>query len=197
MERRWLWLVGLLACADDDANVSGMDASWMDASAIDAGSHLDAVVASDADASDANVCGVRLEQLPVASANHVPGEIDYPDPPPVGGDHNECWAKWGVYEDELADERWVHNLEHGGVVFLYHCPDGCQNEVDTMTTFVRGRTQALLTPYAALPTRYAVVAWGVRLLTNCFDMPKFRQFYTDRVDDAPESLPDDPPRPCN
>lgn len=163
---------------------------------------LDAMLTLDAQQAEAggdagDVCQTRKQQLAVASALHVTGDVVYPDLPPVGGNHNECWAKWGVYDDELADERWVHNLEHGGVVFLYRCPDSsCRNEVDTLKVFVGGRTQALMTPYAALPTRFAVVAWGVRLTTNCFDMPAFQSFYDAHVDRAPESLPDNPPRSC-
>jgi hypothetical protein len=147
-------------------------------------------------AADGDVCSQREQELPVMSAFHVRGDVMYGDPPPVGGDHNECWAKWGAYDEELADERWVHNLEHGGVILLYNCPEGCANEVDTMRVYVSGRTQALLTPYRALPTRFAAVAWGVRLTTDCFDMPAFQTFYQEHVDRAPESIADDPPRSC-
>jgi hypothetical protein len=195
MSWRWACCLGLLlACAEDDrAERGGIDAS-LDAALP----NLDASFPDGAAPSlDGDMCAQREQQLPVMSAFHVRGDVIYSDAPPVGGDHNICWAKWGVYDEELADERWVHNLEHGGVVFLYNCPDGCANDVDTMRVFVSGRTQALLTPYNALPTRYAVVSWGVRLTTNCFDMPAFQQFYQEHVDNAPESIADDPQRSCN
>src|SRR5260221_8549375 len=51
----------------------------------------------------------------VTSYNHVLGPVSYPDPPPVGGDHYPCWAKWGVHTEVVPPERWVHNLEHGGI----------------------------------------------------------------------------------
>ncbi|HEX5659281.1 MAG TPA: DUF3105 domain-containing protein [Polyangiales bacterium] len=195
MSWRWAWLCfGLVwACSDDDGPArGGLDAS-LDAALPD----LDSTRPPDgASTTDGDVCAQREQELPVMSAFHVRGDVKYSDPPPVGGDHNECWAPWAVYDEELADERWVHNLEHGGVIFLYNCPQGCANDVASMRVFVSGRTQALLTPYAALTTRYAVVAWGVRLTTNCFDMPAFQQFYQEHVDDAPESIADDPPRSC-
>lgn len=198
MHRRWLLaVVGALACGDDETrDLGGMDATSGPQPGLDATVVLDAqhVEAGSGDAGDR--CQTREYQEKDPSAFHVAGDVVYPDPPPVGGNHNQCWAKWDVYDQELADERWVHNLEHGGVVFLYRCPAGCRDEIDTMKVFVSGRTQALMTPYAALPTRFALVAWGVRLTTNCFDMPAFQSFYDAHVDNAPESLPDDPPRSC-
>jgi hypothetical protein len=198
MSWRLAWLFGVLlgACAEDDRpERDGMDAT------IDASPPaLDATRPSDAGSDawlDADVCATREQQLTVSTAWHVTGDVVYTDLPPVGGDHNQCWADWGAHEREVADEKWVHNLEHGGIVFLYSCANGgCANEVDTLRVFVSGRTQALLTPYAALPTRFAVVAWGVRLTTNCFDMPAFQRFYQQHVDNAPESIASDPPRSC-
>ncbi|MBA2321104.1 MAG: DUF3105 domain-containing protein [Deltaproteobacteria bacterium] len=69
-------------------------------------------------------------QVPTAAA-HVTGDVIYEDPPPSSGDHDGCWSRWGVHVDPVPDERWVHNLEHGGVVFLYDCPEGCAEEVAT------------------------------------------------------------------
>ncbi|MET0283870.1 MAG: DUF3105 domain-containing protein [Polyangiales bacterium] len=199
MSWRSSWLLGLLlvACADDDRpDRDGMDAG-LDAAQPDLDAMRPAPDAGSDASLDADVCDTREQQLPVPTAWHVTGDVVYTDLPPVGGDHNQCWANWGVHETELADENWVHNLEHGGIVFLYNCASGgCANEVDTMRVFVSGRTQALLTPYAALPTRFAVVAWGVRLTTNCFDMPAFQRFYPQHVDNAPESIASDPPRSC-
>ncbi|XP_076817736.1 uncharacterized protein LOC143463210 [Clavelina lepadiformis] len=44
----------------------------------------------------------------------------YPrDQIPNSGPHREAWAVFGEY-DYLPPGRYVHNLEHGGVVFLYH-----------------------------------------------------------------------------
>jgi hypothetical protein len=142
-------------------------------------------------------CAVPVEcAYPDTSGAHVTGEVDYRDRPPAGGTHNQCWGPWGVHQSELPDERWVHNLEHGGVVYLYRCDDGCPSEVATMSNFVTGRRQALLTPYAALPTRFAVVAWGVRMVSDCFDQAAFEAFYSAHVNRGPEQIADDPPTVC-
>jgi hypothetical protein len=144
-------------------------------------------------------CAPAEQLLPVtAPAYHRTGTIAYTDLPPVGGDHNGCWGKWGVWEADapLPAERWVHNLEHGGVVVLYRCPEGCAREVAEMTRFVQGRQQALLTPYAALPTRFAVVSWGARVTSDCFDTGVLERFYRAHVAQGPESISSDPPTSC-
>lgn len=142
-------------------------------------------------------CGACEEQLSIAGAAHVEGDLRYPDPPPASGDHNPCWAKWGAHEEPVADENWVHNLEHGGVVFLYRCDSGCDEQVKMLAQFVEGHERALLTEYEDLPTKYAVVAWGVRLLSNCFDRGVFEDFYALHVGRGPESVTAGPPDHCH
>lgn len=47
-------------------------------------------------------------------------------------------------------------------------------------------------PYASLPTRFAAVSWGRRLLTDCFDEAQMEAFYAEHVDNAPESITSNP-----
>jgi hypothetical protein len=101
-----------------------------------------------------------------------------------------------VHESEVPDERWVHNLEHGAVVFLYHCPDGCPTEVLALEALAAARPFALVMPYAALPERFAAVAWGHRLRSECFDQDAFQEFYDTYFNRAPESLTNPPPSGC-
>ena len=170
---------------EDDGSTSPSDAG---------GGEVADAAGEDAMATSCMVCTTceQVVDLP-ATANHIDGNIDYTDVPPAGGDHNPCWLNFGVYDEERPDERWVHNLEHGGVVLLYHCPQGCPAEVAEMKQLVQGREQILLTPYAALPTKFAAVSWGHRLLTDCFDAQQFATFYTDHVDHGPESIKTGPP----
>ena len=57
-------------------------------------------------------------------------------------------------------------------------------------------TMDVLAPYADMDSPYAAVSWGWRMLTGCVDDEAFRQFYDDHVDQAPESLPQDPGSAC-
>ncbi len=51
--------------------------------------------------------------------------------PPIGGPHYWVWANWGIHAEVVPRGYWVHNLEHGGVVFLYR-PDAQQSLIDAL-----------------------------------------------------------------
>jgi hypothetical protein len=152
-------------------------------------------------------CGACEESIPPASANHVLGPIDYPDPPPTGGDHNPCWATWGVHHDVVSPENWVHNLEHGGVVFLYSsraaldsagaadAGDAGRDALPEIDALVEELPRTLDTQYGALPKPFAVVAWGYRLVSDCVDLDAAADFYAAHFNQAPEDIPSDPS--CN
>lgn len=178
-----------VACAADDEPARGPRDAAAPAHGDDAGS-------DDGGGGLCTRCGACEQSVAFSSVTHVDGPIDYDDLPPAGGEHNPCWGDFRVYETPLADERWVHNLEHGGVVFLYHCPEGCAAEVAELGAFVRKRSQALLTPYPELPARFAAVAWGERLVSPCFDLDAFEAFYAAHVGRAPESVTAPPPAAC-
>jgi len=144
-------------------------------------------------------CGACEESRPLMAPGHVLGTIDYPDPPPTSGDHNPCWATWGVHTDVVPAERWVHNLEHGGIVFLYRTEDGgalAQEDEAALTDLVNRLPRTLLTAYPELPGRFGVVAWGFRLVSDCLDVDADEKFYAKHFDDiSPEHIPDQPS--CN
>jgi hypothetical protein len=141
-------------------------------------------------------CGACEETLQITSALHVTGKVEYTDPPPAGGPHNSCWGNWGVQDTELPPERWVHNLEHGGVVFLYHCEEACDADVESLKALVAAHPRTILTSYAQLPTRFAVVAWGHRIESDCVDAQAFEAFYDEHFDRGPESISAGPPAAC-
>lgn len=146
-----------------------------------------------------NSCGgdCRLDTIEITDSSHTTDPIDYPDRPPAGGPHNPCWTTWGVHTNAVPDDNWVHNLEHGGVVFLYNCPSGCATDVAALTSYVQSLgNRGVLTPYSDMDWTYAAVAWGHRLLANCLDMTALQQFYTDHVNQAPEQELADPPSSC-
>jgi hypothetical protein len=150
-------------------------------------------------------CGVCEESIPPTSANHVLGPIDYPDPPPTGGDHNPCWATWGVHHDVVAPENWVHNLEHGGIVFLYRSlaaldsaaqvDSGQSDGLSELDALVERLPRTLDTQYSALPKTFAEVSWGHRLVSDCVDLDAAADFYAAHFNQGPEDIPDNPS--CN
>ncbi len=66
--------------------------------------------------------GCRARGLRSRAAGHVPGDVDYDQAPPAGGDHDPAWLECGVYDAPVRDENAVHSLEHG-TVWVTHDPD--------------------------------------------------------------------------
>lgn len=140
-------------------------------------------------------CGeTRLERLPVTDRSHV-AEVAYDELPPVGGDHLDCWADYGVHDEPVAPGNWVHNLEHGAIVVLHDCVDGCAAELAALAAFSAAQ-RVLMTPYDGLPTNFAAVAWGHRLTMDCLDMAALMTFYDDHFDMGLESVATGKPDGC-
>jgi hypothetical protein len=139
-----------------------------------------------------------IESFAEGSAVHVEGQVEYTNRPPTNGDHADCWAAWEVHESAVDDENWVHNLEHGGVAFLYRCADGCAEEVEALAALHRelpaGR--ALVTPYDEMEAKFAAVAWSVRLVADCLDVESFRAFFEAHVGQGPEDVTSAPAMEC-
>ncbi len=140
-----------------------------------------------------------VENVELQTATHTEDPIDYDTTPPVGGPHDPCWADWGVYDTELDSRHWIHNLEHGGIVYLYDCPDGCAEDVAVLEAIEAAAPSGtvIVTPYSGLDGGFAAVSWGWRMLTGCADQAALQQFYDDRVDQAPESVTSDAPAGCS
>lgn len=137
------------------------------------------------------------QHILIAGAPHQSGPIDYPIKPPPGGPHNPCWGEWGVHDKPLPAENWVHDLEHGGVVLLYHCPGKCDAEVSDLSDFVASHPRTVLTEYDDMKQRFAAIAWGYRLLMDKdLDLDAIGDFYIEHFDHGPESIDSPPPAGC-
>jgi hypothetical protein len=69
---------------------------------------------------DAGCTFTSHEGSPVSQ--HVANEnaqVTYNSFPPTSGRHLAQWAPWGSYPQPVPALRYVHNLEHGGIVVLY------------------------------------------------------------------------------
>lgn len=144
-------------------------------------------------------CGPGVDAPPLESAYHVdePTPVSYAANPPASGPHWPMWQEpWGAYPGGLPRERWMHNLEHGGVVLAYNCPSGCDDVVAALTT-LRDATppdqyneqRILIVPDAQMPHRVAAIAWGWRWQGDAVDSATVRCFIDARYDRAPESIP--------
>jgi hypothetical protein len=137
--------------------------------------------------------------IPTEGADHVPDgtALTYRSRPPTSGPHYAAWyPTYGAVTEPVSPGNWVHNLEHGAVVLLYNCPEGCPELVQQIRTLHstlplgrnarRGVPRMLALPYTDMDSRIAVVAWGYLLELDEFDAEQIRRFYEARIDRGPE-----------
>ena len=136
---------------------------------------------------------------PIEKADHVPdgSPIAYGSRPPTSGAHYPApYPNYGVVEQPVPPGNWVHNLEHGAIVLLYHCPQGCPDLVAKLREFHatlprgrnarRGVARMLVVPYSDMDHRLAVVAWGRVLELDEFDPAQVQRFYEAYIDRGSE-----------
>lgn len=112
--------------------------------------------------SAANLPGTPVPDLGNAhiqtlSEPHLPYNSD----PPTSGPHLSYIAPWGIHTSPIPKELQVHNLEDGGVLVQYNCPQGCAELVEKLKGIVsRYNRQVILAPYPGMDKRIALTAWG-------------------------------------
>jgi hypothetical protein len=111
----------------------------------------------------------------VAGANHTLGNVDYPQNPPVGGDHAPEWQNCGYYNMPIRNENAVHSMEHGAVWITYR-PDLPQDQVDRLKRLANGRTYVLASPYPGLAAPVVASAWGRQLQLDSASDSRLEQF---------------------
>jgi hypothetical protein len=118
-------------------------------------------------------------------------EIEWMNEPPHSGKHFPVWSSWGEKIEPVERGYWVHNLEHGGIVFVYNCPSGCEAELDMLREVMdlRPDNKILMTPDPLLGgSRFAALAWT---WVYAFDEPMTERllcFIDQHYDHAPESV---------
>ena len=119
--------------------------------------------------------------------------------PPASGPHNAVTGFAPISplrqiygpDDTVAPQQWIHNLEHGALVVLYSCKDGCPDDAakqqlqqffdDFPASPLCNIAPHLLSPVVArfdeMSTKYAAVVWDRILLLDTFDQAKILAFF--------------------
>ena len=115
---------------------------------------------------------------PTPNRTHVSTTVDYPQSPPVGGNHSPVWADCTgvVYSEQLANENAVHSLEHGAIWITYNPSTISAGDLTKLQNQVQGQDRELLTPYAGLKTPISLQSWGYQLFVNSASDPRINQF---------------------
>jgi hypothetical protein len=149
-------------------------------------------------------CGAVVQQRAIEGFAHVPvcSRVTYQTKPPSSGDHYPIWAAYRSYSSPIPEGYWVHDLEHGAVVFSYNCPSGCAADVAAAQSFIDGLpadpicdpdagdppVRMVMTPDPSLDVRFAASSWGWTLRANCFDPGTFGTFVQDHYGQGRESF---------
>jgi hypothetical protein len=118
-------------------------------------------------------------------------EIEWMNEPPHSGKHYPVWSSWGEKDEPVERGMWVHNIEHGGIVLIYNCPNGCEAELDVLRSVLdlRPDHSILLTPDPLLGgSRFAAISWT---WVYAFEDPMIERllcFVDQHYDHAPESV---------
>jgi hypothetical protein len=140
--------------------------------------------------------------------------ICYQSNPPASGAHtstaNVSPVAPGFYDEALATERWIHNLEHGTVVLLYDCGGPCSDDIkdqlralfDSVPASPRfNEKKMVITRYAGISPactetstfpssgQFLAIAWNVQRSFDSLDTAGILAFYSRHVDHGPEDQP--------
>jgi hypothetical protein len=103
----------------------------------------------------------------------------YNSDPPTSGPHLPYIAPWGIHTEPIPRQLQAHNLEDGGVMVQYNCPDSCPDLVAKLQAIVSGYDhQVILAPYPGTKTRLALTAWMRLDAFDDFDEKRIRSFIT-------------------
>jgi hypothetical protein len=106
---------------------------------------------------------------------HVQGPVDYPQMPPVGGQHSSLPQQCDVYTEQVPTESVVHSLEHGAVWITYR-PDLPRDQVDKLTDIVDGDPYGLLSPLPNQEPPIMATTWGRQLPVDNADDERIEEF---------------------
>ncbi|WP_129838722.1 DUF3105 domain-containing protein [Streptomyces sp. RFCAC02] len=148
------------------------------------------VVTSDDDDSGATVEAAVDGERTYAdlSSTHVSETVDYPQTPPVGGNHNPVWMNCDgdVYTEAIPNENAVHSLEHGAVWVTYN--DAAAGEdIDVLAERVSTTPYSLMSPVAEQASPITLTAWGHQLALDSASDPRVAQFFEEYVQ-GPQTL---------
>ncbi|HEY2509872.1 MAG TPA: DUF3105 domain-containing protein [Polyangiaceae bacterium] len=149
-------------------------------------------------------CAAVEEQHPIEGYTHVTvcSPVSYDTKPPSSGNHYPIWTAYKTYTTPVPEGFYVHNLEHGGIVLTYNCPNGCDADVAAAQAMLdalptdpictsqgsTARRRSVMTPDPNLDVPFAASAWGWTLRANCFDADAFQSFALRHYDQGREDI---------
>ncbi|CAK9828798.1 hypothetical protein ANTRET_LOCUS6254 [Anthophora retusa] len=131
----------------------------------------------------------RISKYYIATHKCMYEKIRYDDDISLFGPHRPLWPVYGEYKF-LPKQRWLHSLEHGAIVGLYH---PCANplEVTRLKSLLAGCLRRhVITPYNLLDEErpLALIAWGCRLTMSYVNPELVVRFVREHALRGPEQI---------
>ena len=114
----------------------------------------------------------------------------YNSNPPTSGPHYPQPANWGIYDNQLADETLVHNLEHGGVWISYKPDLPAEEKTKLKEIAGRYKSKVILEPRVQNDSPIALAAWQRLLKLDAVDETRITEFVATYKNRGPERVPD-------
>lgn len=122
---------------------------------------------------------------------------------PASGDHWGAWAAWThAYDQPVKRGFFLHNLEHGGLVFSYKCASAtasasCADAKSKLMSVVNalGLSRVIVTPDPSQPEMFAVRGWRYAFSSSCFDAASIKTFAKAHYRHGREDEDSNPPIP--
>lgn len=133
--------------------------------------------------------GQPIDEMP---HTHVqsPAQVSYNHNPPTSGCHynlgyGNAPIQSGAYNQLIAPEYWVHNLEHGYIVALYNCPSGCTAQFQQLRDWYHSLPadpnfaypKVIIIPWPTMNVPFAAVSWDWYDPIPNFSIAEFNRFY--------------------
>lgn len=197
--------IAFAACrgSDEDAMTRGS------ASGSETADEGGSATAGDATDDSAGESGENCERAPATASEDCPSWVgqslcsegamhvvvgsnpEWNNNPPHSGPHYPTAAPWGDYAT-LERGHWVHSLEHGGIVLLHDCPQGCADELAQLRSVrsLRPEARIIMTHDPLLEaSRFAAVAWTWVYEFDTVDLDALTCFIDQHEGNAPEDIP--------
>jgi hypothetical protein len=130
---------------------------------------------------------VTYEFCPPTSGAHYNGEPDGPIP-----------TRFYTSKESPLPQGWVHNLEHGMMVVLYRCPEGCDDPAQAALAALQAQLppsplcafpaskSVAVARFDDLPSPYAALVWGRVMFLDSLDVAAIATFSAQSADRGPE-----------
>lgn len=104
-------------------------------------------------------------------------------------------TQWGIYTTEVAEEVFLHNAEHGGVIITYSPTLLPQEDLRRLQALFAPPYESdsfqprkfILTPRTKNTKPIQLAAWRYTLDLDSYDEAKIKAFFSQRAGKAPEA----------